>query len=122
MPQDLIHVNKKFAVECETKKCKEEIARAEAAGELEESCSNSNDEGSDVEVPTNNLDLKIFDTLKAIGNKDPRIYDSKVDFFDDDDETKVQEKKRKPTRWLTPWETRCRTEMKRSQWSRTKTR
>merc|ERR1711935_1083334 len=50
-------------------------------------------------VLTTKLDLKIADTLKAIRNKDPKIYDDSVKFFDpddEDDEPEQREKKLKP--------------------------
>eukprot|EP00656_Telonema_subtile_P040023 TRINITY_DN4509_c0_g1_i4.p1 TRINITY_DN4509_c0_g1~~TRINITY_DN4509_c0_g1_i4.p1 ORF type:complete len:477 (-),score=175.98 TRINITY_DN4509_c0_g1_i4:484-1914(-) len=98
--KEKLHVNQDFAQNYEIKKRKQALQNAEQEGMLDgDSGSSSSDEDSDGDVLTAQLDLQIADTLKAIRQRDPKIYDSTHAFFGEDDEDEDDEetqKKRKP--------------------------
>lgn len=52
----------------------------------DESSSSSEDEDEIGELVTNDIDAQIKATINAIRSKDPRVYDAKAKFFDDDAE------------------------------------
>ncbi|KAK2801171.1 KRRI-Interacting protein 1 [Onygenales sp. PD_10] len=66
----------------------------------EDSSSESEDEDDDGELATGELDREISETLNAIRNKDPRVYDVNVKFYSEIKETEdgepEQSKKEKP--------------------------
>ncbi|WPG98429.1 protein kri1-like protein [Acrodontium crateriforme] len=68
--------------------------------EDEEDDSTSEEEDDDAELATAELDEEIFDTLRAIKSKDPRVYDPKIKFYKDweneEGEASATAKKEKP--------------------------
>jgi len=82
-----LSVNHRFASDYESKKRRQELSRAQEQGLLDsESDSESDeDEDSDAEMLTEDVDLKVLETIKKIRSKDPEIYDSSKSFFTDAD-------------------------------------
>lgn len=60
-------------------------SRAGEEGDEDGASSTDESEDDDAELATADLDGEILDTLQAIKNKDPRVYDAKVKFYRDFD-------------------------------------
>ncbi|PTB61308.1 hypothetical protein BBK36DRAFT_1207819, partial [Trichoderma citrinoviride] len=96
-------VNEEYARRFEHNKKREEKQRLEEKLKREgddDDDSSSTDETEDEDgfLATEDLDAQISATLQAIRNKDPRVYDKDVTFFnpDDDNAAVTKEKKEKP--------------------------
>ncbi|TKA30947.1 hypothetical protein B0A50_01915 [Salinomyces thailandicus] len=101
-------INKDFAKRFEHNKKREEIHRLEEKysgkgdrdGDDDEDSEDDESEDDDAELATEQLDAEIMDTLQAIKQKDPRVYDNNVKFyreFDPEKEAKGgKERKEKP--------------------------
>ncbi|KAK5989131.1 Protein KRI1 [Cladobotryum mycophilum] len=97
-------VNEEYARRFEHNKKREEKQRLEekfkkADGEDSDGSSSDESEDEDGFLATEDLDAQISATLQAIRNKDPRVYDKNVTFYNPDDEageTSLEEKKEKP--------------------------
>ncbi|KAH0495692.1 hypothetical protein TgHK011_009226 [Trichoderma gracile] len=97
-------VNEEYARRFEYNKKREEKQRLEEKlkrEEDDEDDSSSTDETEDEDgfLATEDLDAQISATLQAIRNKDPRVYDKDVTFYQPDDEAAAagtKEKKEKP--------------------------
>ncbi|KAK5108737.1 hypothetical protein LTR62_007884 [Meristemomyces frigidus] len=101
-------INEDYAKRFEYNKKREEKARLEEkygevkddGGDGSEEDSEDESEDDDAELADETLDAEIFDTLRALKSKDPRIYDSNAKFYRDfeaegdaDDEAKVKKEK-----------------------------
>ncbi|KAJ5656767.1 hypothetical protein N7507_008717 [Penicillium longicatenatum] len=112
-PEAGFKINEDYAKRFEYNKKREEVAKLESkygknttlskrGFEMEEDDESSTDEEEDDigELATEALDVEIMETLNAIRNKDPRVYDSNVTFYSkfDEDEANAapKEKKEKP--------------------------
>ncbi|RFU72141.1 hypothetical protein TARUN_10120 [Trichoderma arundinaceum] len=96
-------VNEEYARRFEHNKKREEKHRLEEKlkreGENDDSSSSDETEDEDGFLATEDLDAQISATLKAIRNKDPRVYDKETTFYEPEDENGnavVKEKKEKP--------------------------
>ncbi|KAH7313398.1 KRI1-like family C-terminal-domain-containing protein [Stachybotrys elegans] len=96
-------VNKEYAARFEYNKKRQELQKLEEKyGNDDEESSSSSDETEDEDgfLATEDLDVQISATLQAIRNKDPRVYDKNVNFFqpgnDGADAAAKKEKKEKP--------------------------
>ncbi|KAJ5934414.1 hypothetical protein N7466_003961 [Penicillium verhagenii] len=113
-PEAGFKINEDYAKRFEYNKKREEVAKLESKygkatnlskrgydmGEEEDESSTDEDEDDIGELATVALDAEIMDTLNAIRNKDPRVYDNNVTFYSkfDEDEANAapKEKKEKP--------------------------
>ncbi|KAL6871857.1 KRI1-like family C-terminal domain-containing protein [Trichoderma novae-zelandiae] len=95
-------VNEEYARRFEHNKKREEKQRLEEklkkAEDDDDSSSTDETEDEDGFLATEDLDAQISATLQAIRNKDPRVYDKEVTFYqpDDEDAAATKEKKEKP--------------------------
>ncbi|KAJ5746432.1 hypothetical protein N7520_011614 [Penicillium odoratum] len=113
-PEAGFKINEDYAKRFEYNKKREEVAKLEEKfgknglsnrrgyyEEPEDDDSSTDEDEDDIgELATEALDAEIMDTLNAIRNKDPRVYDSNVTFYSkfDEDEANAtpKEKKEKP--------------------------
>ncbi|KAF2767770.1 Krr1-domain-containing protein [Teratosphaeria nubilosa] len=96
-------MQEKFRLEEKFKNDKGEKRKRDDDGDEDdedEDSSEDESEDDDAELATADLDAEIMDTLQAIKNKDPRVYDSSVNFYRDfapeQDATNGTAKKEKP--------------------------
>lgn len=82
---DVLAINHQFAQQYDASKRRQLLSNAPAAllGSSEESSSSSEEEDELGELLTKRIDRQVRNTLHAIRNKHPRIYDSNATFFDD---------------------------------------
>lgn len=108
--EEQLQINKKYAEDFQSRKQKEELKRVrfEVGRDLlfgsDSDASTSESEDEDAELLTDKLDVDIVKTINALRNKDPRIYDRKQRFFqeepdgdegvDEDESDDEQSKKR----------------------------
>ena len=87
-PEELL-VNKKYAKDYEYRKQKEELRRVQERGsDLDsEGSSSSEEEDEEGEMLTPTVNLQFVRTIKALRTKDSSIYDPKVRFFEDYQDT-----------------------------------
>ena len=82
---DKLTFNRKFASDYESKKRRQELSRASELGLLDEGddsdSSSSSESDSDAEMLTDDVDLKVLQTIQKIRSKDPSIYDPSKEFF-----------------------------------------
>ena len=78
-------INQKYARAFTSRKEKEELRRVrfERGGDSDDdgSTSSSSDEDEDAALLTPQLDVTIFQTLRALRRRDPSVYDPQVHFF-----------------------------------------
>jgi hypothetical protein len=75
-------VNSKFAERYESRKRKQELARARELGiDVAAASSEESESEDDGAALTSELDKQVRATIELIRNKDPRVYDSSVAFF-----------------------------------------
>jgi protein KRI1 len=102
----ILKVNEEFAERFEHNKKREERHRLEEKYKREQTdgsgpeSSESSDETEDEDgfLATEELDARISETLSAIRNKDPRIYDKEYKWFPEDGAVQPRAKKEKPMR------------------------
>lgn len=83
-------INQKYARAFTSRKQKDELRRVRwERGDDNDDSSSSSEEDDDAALLTPQLDVSIFQTLRALRRRDPSVYDPQVRFFgkdDDDDE------------------------------------
>jgi len=90
--------NSKFAKEYQDRKSRQELktwqqeSRNSGYGSDADSDSDQSDEDENATQLTTRLDTSIFETMTAIRNKDERVYDSKIRFFDDKEDSDGDDK------------------------------
>lgn len=90
-----ITINKKFAERYQTSKRKQLLSSVPAGVLDESSASDSSSEEEEDELAeqlTKGIDRRVRETLEAIRNKDPSIYDKNTRFFDDKNEEGTEQK------------------------------
>ena len=79
----VLQVNRKYAAAFDRKKQKQDLIKALEISSDDES--DSEIEDSDAELLTDNVEMKIFETLQKIKDKNPEIYTPNTTFFTDAD-------------------------------------
>ena len=111
--KDEVRINRKYATEYQSRKQKEELAKARMSGDYDDgddgSSSDESSEDEDGELLTTDMDVSILKTINALRSKDKRIYDPSNRFFkeeegdndseDENDDSGKQDKKHKPKRF-----------------------
>ena len=79
-------INAAYAEKYEKRKKAEELSnlKEKYAHAIDSEQENSDDEEEDEvgELVTPEIDLQIFKTVASLKSKDPKVYDSKINFFD----------------------------------------
>ena len=87
---DNLTINQKFAGEFERKERDKELSRAKElltkgriTEEEDDDDSESESEDDDAQLLSAELDLKIFNTIKSLRKRDPKVYDTNTKWFSD---------------------------------------
>mmetsp|Transcript_58732 Transcript_58732/g.128930 ORF Transcript_58732/g.128930 Transcript_58732/m.128930 type:complete len:700 (+) Transcript_58732:68-2167(+) len=85
--EDKLEISEKYAKKYNQRKDREELTKARRilAEEDDDSYSETDSEDEQGALLTDKVEDQIFNTLKRIRNKDPKIYDEETVFFKDDD-------------------------------------